>query len=246
MQKIIFSLICSAAIFTLTGCAGLSGEIPGASGEDSAALAISLEMDSRTTILESESINPQVVYFVKLDSRDDSLQKDRFRESNFIKESLLRGFQFGSTDLFLLDVEPGIYAAVGMIGEGANSKAGFYVYFPRELVTASIVEVRPGEMAYMGKYQLAKVNGRRQMDNPDELQAYYNTNNMFEASDQRLQRLPGFARQYMWTQFHSPGLKDASSGAAAEVAFLSRQRGGFSNTDWQEMVDNRLDALRAE
>ena len=240
MRQCFLYIILYCNIVSLAGCAGLSAKMPEATSTSNSAVAITVDINSITTILNVEKVNPRTVLFVELDSMDDSPKKSSYFGSNYVTESFLVGMQMGNTDVFLLDIEPGIYAAVGMVGVGANTGSKFYIYFPSELILSSITEVGPDTMGYMGEYRLKRVSGMRQMDNSDEFQTYFNTIQIFDTSNQIIERAPRFAQQYMGSHFHSPKLHESKTGKETEIKFLRSKIGKFKNTAWENKIRNSL------
>ncbi len=211
-----------------------TGKMPVAAAPSTSALAISIEADSRTSLLNVESIQFDRVYFVRLADKKDELTKDSVLSSNFRYEPWLSGFQFGSLDYFLLGVDPGIYAAVGAMGVGTNTKVRIFSYFPEEMIRDSIVEVGPGEMAYMGRFTLS----RTRSDPADPAQVFYYSKGIFAGENRFHNRVS--ITNIQSPQFQAPALKSHKKSRNAEVDFLKAHLSIFEGSDWADRITHSL------
>ncbi len=234
---IVFLGLCFTLLF-LPGCAG---KIPQQTIDNSSALSISIGLDSLGSFLNKEHIKMEEVYFVKLDNENDSLEKDVVFPSNYNKEPLMASFQMDNIDSFCFDLEPGIYAAVGARGRGPNTKIEYYVFFPKDMIRQTIVNLEKNSFRYLGEFDLEGVSFTRQMDSPDEIQLYYFMSGVID-------KVPGPNKpqtifRYQSPQYHSPILKKAHSEKNDEIQFLNNILSSFKKSAWKNNIMRRLGEL---
>jgi len=239
LQRICSPGIYCAIVLLIQACA--TSQIPISKKDDSSAIAISIDADSRSAFARVESITAKQVMFIKLKSMEDALSKDLVYTSNYIYEPFMAGFQFGGYDAFVLDIEPGIYAAVGMIGSGSGTRVDFLIYFPEKMVKETIVEVKLGMMTYMGKFKLKKVSYNKLMDIPDKVQSHYYSNRIFDKEGQFHGKRK--VSHYLSPQFHSPDMKSFKKSKEYEIEFLKRHKSSLSSGGWDKHISRRLDML---
>ena len=101
------------------------------------------------------------IHFAKVDDGGDP-----FRARIVVPSNLLSKDQ-----VFLLNTEPGRYAAVAavFVSRGA-AQVPVSVFLSREIIEKTTVPVLPGQMTYLGD---VKVRTSRNMDEPDPAQAHY-------------------------------------------------------------------------
>jgi len=232
-KGIVGLIIISSVFFALNGCVR---SIPLAVNNETSAIAI--KIDQRYTFIETSFFLPSVksymmgiknIYVIKLKDKSDSLKQDRMLASNFSLKPLFSGH-----DTFLLNIEPGYYAAVGAMEDG------IYIYFPEEVIKESITEVKPNTMAYMGQFELQTISNRSKYI-PDELQQYYYSNLLFYGHRDIQGKM--FITNMPLPQFHAPKVKTILKSAELEKQFLSGILNTFSNTEWMQKIQNRLNEL---
>jgi len=100
------------------------------------------------------------VYFAKLAGPSDAAGASELLESNFVQGQVCA----------LLNAEPGTYAAVAAREE--KDGRGFIVFFPLALIEKTVVEVGPGEAAWMGQ---AALHAQAAAHGQDAAQRHYRT-----------------------------------------------------------------------
>ena len=97
---------------------------PDAKDEVCSAIAISVHLDSLSFQIETqrlsgvENVRIDNVFFIMLDDMEDTILKRELLVSNYVHQPLDATFQIDAADSFCMNVEPGIYAAVGAVGTG--------------------------------------------------------------------------------------------------------------------------------
>jgi hypothetical protein len=231
------------AVFLL-GISGCAVKPPIAENSDTSAVAISVSMESMTAPLMVENVRAKRIIFVRLEAPDDSLKKTDVFTSNFRHTPPTNPFQTIPADLFSMNLEPGIYAAVGAIGKGETSKVKFLIYFPEKMIAATVTQVYPDRIAYMGEYRLSRMNFV-EMATPrvmDEAQEFYFSNNIFDS----VMRKGGKSIAYIY-KLPVPmvvSLDDAKNSIENEIEFLERYMETFEGSEWESKLQGQIDMLK--
>jgi hypothetical protein len=199
--------------------------------EKSSAIAISIDQNMRFGFLSEGKLKVDRVYFIKLRDMGDTLKQDKVIASNYYYIPFMAGFQAAAYENFLLNVEPGFYAAVGA------SADGIFVYLPKEVIEDSIVEVKPCELVFMGYFKLDKISYDKRTI-PDDYQLYYFSNQLFYEA-REYQGKMGVSHRNV-PQFHAPKVKENKRNADIEASFLKNSITLFKNSGWEEAIENRL------
>lgn len=217
------------ALFVLFSCAS----IPKQTAQNNSAIAITISADVRSGLLSVKNVKPEKVYFIKLNSTNDSLLKNSGIVSEYNFESWLGSLTSDSTDNFLFDVEPGIYAAVAAYGQArgaTGSNNPVLILFPEKMIKSTILEVKPNTIVYAGKYILDRGSFMDNMKDADEIQKYY-----YKPLIQKF-------REFGLITISSP-LKQIEQSKQIEIDFLKGYSSKFSGTDWEIKLKNRLKEL---
>lgn len=101
------------------------------------------------------------IHFAKIDDGEDASRAGVVVPSNFSSKD----------QVFLLNAEPGRYAAVAavFVSRGA-AQVPVSVFLSRQIIEKTTVIVSPGQMAYLGD---VKVRTSRNMDDADPAQTHY-------------------------------------------------------------------------
>lgn len=216
----------SLAVLLLASCATSPAPQPTHNG--SSGIGVSVSIENRLNPWDGDKkIQLQDVYFVKLDENGDPLGMDAPEtiSSNYSEDGIL----------YLLDVEPGRYAAVaGYFVQNNLSGAGCAVrttsvysgiYFDEDLIKATEVTVAPGRVAFMGNIVL-NVSPFRSTK-PDKAQAHY-------------------MKSLEWLSSQLNGRMDAiTRDVAAEKTFLETAGQRFRGGGWANMISSRLQSIEA-
>ena len=137
---------------------------------NSSILAISINVKQPIPLFTS---NIQTVYFIKLDKRSNIVSYNTVIKSNYNNKECI----------YLLNAEPGRYAAIAAFEKDApsqpdwqnrGSRASSYnsFYFSTDIIKLSEVEVMPGEISFMGSFTLQKP-WSISFSNADEAQLHF-------------------------------------------------------------------------
>ena len=238
-SKVVFTLVTVLITFLLIqGCA----TIPTATKKDSASIGITIEGPGFKTIVGGDERTYYTqVFFIKLANKEDTLTKDIILKSNYY-HAFMYDLIRGGIDTFLLDIEPGFYAAVGAIGKGHKSDAHILVFFPERLVKESITEVKPNTMVYMGKFALSGLSLFEIMGTADKIQSFYFNNQLLDKEQQYHGK--NMVPNWVGPQFHFQGMESFEKSTDSEMKFLERNKATFKSTDWANNISRRLEMLR--
>jgi hypothetical protein len=242
---------------TLVGCA--TAPPPKVSDENISAIAISVYVDCLAFRVGSrssgeENIRIDYVFFIRLDSMEGSLKKSELLVSNYVNESLKASLQFDAVDSFFMNIEPGIYAAVGAAGIGRTSGNNYILYFPEVMVKKSICKVQPNTITYMGKFILDRVASfeigghiKKQLSmQADEIQVndpqiYYSNNHAFDLI--KLNNEDTVNSKYGNPMKVLPTMYDSLCSASDEKLFLNYHIKTFAESRWILKIKNRLSMI---
>jgi hypothetical protein len=240
-SKVVFAWCAVLIVFLLIqGCAG--AKIPQATKKDSASLGITIEASSHTSLLTVESVDLKQVFFIKLANKEDTLTKDIILKSNYYYAPFMSGFQAGGMEIFLLDIEPGFYAAVGGIGKGHATKVDFLIFFPEQMVKETITEIKSNTIVYMGKFVMSQVSVFKRMNNPDRIQQFFFNTKLFDEEQRYYGKM--VISNNVNPQFHSPTMESFEKSNDKEMEFLARHKTTFKSTDWANNINHRLEMLQ--
>ncbi|MGD8833947.1 MAG: hypothetical protein PVJ84_10620 [Desulfobacteraceae bacterium] len=185
---------------------------------------------------------------------EDSLKKSDLLVSNYVDESLKASLQFDAVDSFLMDIEPGIYAAVGAVGTGRTSGNKFLLYFPEAMVRKSICKVPPNTITYMGKFILDRVTSfeigeyvNKQLSmktdgiQDNDPQIYYSNNQAFDLL--KLNSEDTVISRYGNLMTVLPTMYDSLCSVSDEKKFLNYHIETFAQYGWRIKVKNRLSMI---
>ncbi len=194
---------------------------------NSSAIAITVDQDfaGRT------KLRVETVMIIKLKDKNDSLKQNEILSTNYYRTPFMVGFQADAIDSFLLNVEPGVYAAIGAFTDG------IFMYFPKEVINASMVEVKPNNMVYMGEFKLQNISYEDAYF-PDEFQQYYYSNQLFEKhKDYQGNMLISYSNIRL---HHASKVKNVITSTNFEIIFLKSCLSTFNESGWKDMIETRL------
>jgi hypothetical protein len=149
-----FLVITAFMIFGLVGCATL----PAPELLDPQRAVIGISVKTRVPLLKFPD-RPDMVYFIKGDEGEDLYTQG--------SESLIQSNNLEGGYVYLLNAEPGRYAAVACYLEKETEQGTYeyWTFFPEEMIKLTEVLVAPGTIAFMGEYVVDKSWGFKDLDN---------------------------------------------------------------------------------
>ena len=184
--------------------------------KESSVIAINIWFPIHSALLTSDAFIPNKVYFIKIED-NDSLKAKSVITSNYWTESWNPGP--ARYTLYLMGAEPGKYAAVAASGCTLFSKGSVTVFFPKEVINASIVVVQPNSMIYMGHFYLTTGKLFNGMKDADEFQNYYSTL---------------ISKRY--SKVFAPEEEKSYNSEELRKEFIKSKADEFKGTEWEEVV----------
>jgi hypothetical protein len=161
--------------------------------------------------------DPAQVYFVRIEG-PDGLQQQSIIRSNYVKGSRA----------YLVNARPGTYAAVASMFLAPGLQQGTYTtYFPQTVVERTRLQVREGEVAFMGAYVLGTTVG---LEGADALQNHYKNVIAPGASTGTLSMGLSGSVHYKGT------LIEQRNDQASRDAFLLRAKEDLAGSAWAERL----------
>ena len=239
MKKGIILFLTISILILIESCASFNKNIPALSTENSSAIAIVIGVPIKATFLNYEFLIPEKILFIKLQDEDASLEKIKLIESNYSYE--LPWTKIDSVSSFVMNVEPGTYAAVGAIGQGKFTYIKYFVYFPKEMIKKTMIHVEPNTFKYMGKY-IFNTASESNTQRTDEIQNFYYKNLLFPEHKDLYGKQ--YVSRYKSPQYLALSIKEAKNAPNDEIEFLEKQRKYFKDTDWEPKILKRLSKLK--
>ncbi len=209
MKKIIFIIIA----LTMLGC-GLPKSLRVADSKDSSVIGISI----RTLTLKVFSNKPEVVYFVRLDEKDENNLGSKIVPSNFVRGDYA----------YLINARPGKYAAVAsLFTQTDNSYNSFY---DAAIIKNTIIEVGPNQIVFAGKLKI-----ENQMKNLYQ--------NIEQNGDTAQLHYYNLLKTFMYGTFYCGTYTSAERTGDLEREFLLKTKVYFNDSDWISLIDKKLETI---
>ena len=234
---------------------------------ESAALGISVCMTETLGLLSKDTIEPDIVLFVRLEDGEEL--KDLSKKRVLIPSTFVRGDY-----AYLLNASPGKYVAVAALyGEDlgpttvklGTAKVGSHVtvtfhlelssgkvvhrnYFSREMIEASTTTVAAGSFAFLGNFEADQAF---RFGEADELQVHFLHVLEGEGVDRKelLADISSEGRAHRLSprRREGPAWQSAVSGGAekdrdAELAFCRQAKQALKGTAWVQRIDESMKA----
>jgi hypothetical protein len=177
-------------------------------------------------------LSAQQVYLIKLNEGEGL-----YTQGNFIRSNYVKGGQ-----AYFLNLKPGRYAAVGshtsvpapFLGSGRTYE--YKAFFSKELIKHTEVTVAPSTLAFMGKYV---VKQSLSFEDADEVQLHYL--HLIAPG-----ALTGWSRIFTTKQSYRGLLLEEHRDKQDEIDFLTNAQKHFKDSDWINIIQKRLEELKAE
>ncbi len=227
-------------IIGLLGCATVPPPKPPAPQPQRAIIGISTRIRAPVKI---SSMMAKQVYFIKVDK-----EEDLYNQQNLIPSNYVEGGQ-----VYLLNAEPGRYAAVvvittpsgggggipsgGGVGVGVRIKKTYRTFLSEEIIKLTEVTVAPESMVFMGEYVVDTSVG---LKDADDAQLHY-----------KELLAPGVKTGIVRMAFSGPvywtgRLHKENRDEQAEMKFLTNALEQFKGSDWINIIQKRIEELKAE
>jgi hypothetical protein len=249
-----FLVITAFMIFGLVGCATL----PAPELLDPQRAVIGISVKTRVPLLKFPD-RPDMVYFIKGDEGEDLYTQG--------SESLIQSNNLEGGYVYLLNAEPGRYAAVACYLEKETEQGTYeyWTFFPEEMIKLTEVLVAPGTIAFMGEYVVDKSWGFKDLDNAQlqyfqliaphampALETYPQTEKSGEHTEVGfLTKVLEHIRASAWKMathesYFKGSLHKNKCDKQAEIQFLTNALKHFEGADWINIIEKRIEDLKAE
>jgi hypothetical protein len=175
------------------------------------------------------------VYFVKAEENEDL-----YSQENFIESTYAKGGQ-----VYLLNAEPGRYAAVACYKKkvGGMRKDEYTIFFPKELIKLTEVTVAPGMVAFMGKYV---VDSSTSFKYADPCEFHY----LQVIAPAAVTGIKGSVAMSLLTghgeYYYKGSLHEEHCDKDTEIRFVNNALNHFKGSDWENIIQKRMEELKAE
>lgn len=183
---------------------------------------------------------PTAVYFLRLQDNQDAATGTQVIESNYQTRLDLYQQQF-----YLLNAEPGRYLAVACIKEGWGTfiHATALTFFRKHSIKMTEVVVRPGEVGFMGEYDLSyPFVALLYQNDPDEAQLHYQKLMISNPPTGFLGNLSAF--YLSGVRYLSASLGNPESKEKGKFLFTATEE--LRKDAWVIQIMNRLSQLKPE
>jgi hypothetical protein len=218
-------------VFVMLGLYGCAATLPAPQPLDPQRAIIGISVKTRAPI-KAFSDKPHVVYFIKVDREEDLYAQGNFIRSNYAKDG----------QVYLLNVKPGRYAAVGCYKKVSVGKLAEYTtFFPKELVELTEATVAPGAITFMGEYVIGQTVG---LKDADDCQRHYCQVIAPGASTGTASMVLLGAFTGHGDYYYKGSLYEKHRDKAAEMRFLANALEHFEGTGWTNLMQKRIAELK--
>lgn len=212
LKKQIFLLISS---FFLFSC-GVPQTLRTPESSESAIIGVSIR--TVTLLLKHRQ---DVVYFIKLDVKDDNILVSRIIPSNYQRGNYA----------YLINAQPGTYAVVG--SSFVQSEQAYSSFYDTETIKKTIIEAAPKSIAYMGTFEIDN-----QMKN-----LYQNIERNGDSAQLHYYNL---MKNFMYGSFYCGSLRSFDKSLSAEKEFLLKSSNYFKDTGWIDIIKTKIKSLESQ
>jgi len=233
MRTLKMHLVLVSVLLLVSGGCAKTVNIPQAESASKSAIAISIHARIHLSYTQWGLFSPSSIYFIKLNDEKDSIRKADLIPSNYVIRSIGR-----RPNVFLLNVEPGMYAAVGAVGKASGVK--IFAYFPEEMVKKTTIHVKPNSFYYVGTFTF-ETGSEMYSNQLDATQNFYYKGLLLGdhrevAGKQKISNIKN-------PQYIPLVLKESNSAKSDEIEFLKDHKEVFKSTGWDSKIQNRLNEL---
>jgi hypothetical protein len=177
------------------------------------------------------------VYFVKLDEKDKNNLGVKIIPCNYYRGTMTGGYY-----AYLVNAEPGTYAAVcstkydkmaaadNPTGSSKDDVYGYITFFDSNIIKKTMTEVGPAQIAFMGSYTIES-----------GLKSVYR--NIEKNGDMAQQHYFQLLKPFMEGTYYLGSLVKADKSSKSLREFLVKTKGYFRNSEWLKMVNSAIAAF---
>jgi hypothetical protein len=172
----------------------------------------------RTATLTIFVNKPDIVYFVKLDEKDENNLGNRIYASNYTRGDYA----------YLINAKPGTYAAVASYF--SQTENGYNTFYDATIIRSTLIQVGPGQVLYAGELRIENQMKNLYQNieqNGDKSQIHYYT----------------LLKSIMYGTFYCGKLEKSERSKESEIEFLKKTRVNFKDSDWIPVIDKMLEMI---
>jgi hypothetical protein len=207
MKKI---MLCMLVIFTIA--CGVPKNLRVPENKESSIIGISV----KTITLSIFRNKAEVVYFVKLDEKDENNIGNKIIATNYARGDYA----------YLINAKPGKYAAVASLF--FQTEESYNTFFDAAAIQASIVEVGPNQVVYAGDLVI-----ENQMKNLYQ--------NIEQNGDKSQLHYYSILKSFMYGTFYCGTPIKTGNTKEAQGDFLTKTRTYFKDTEWIPLIDKSIE-----
>lgn len=207
MKKFFICMIIISAI----GC-GLPKNLRVAENKNSSVIGISI----KTITLTIFKNKPEVVYFVKLDEKDENNLGNKIIPSNYVRGDYA----------YLVNATPGKYAAIGSFF--TQTENSYNTFCDANIIQNTVVDVGPNQIVFVGSLVI-----ENQMKNLYQ--------NIEQNGDRAQLHYYNLLKSFMYGTFYCGAPDRIDKSKEAENNFLLKTKIYFNDTEWVPMIEKRIE-----
>jgi len=226
MKRLLLCIVIGAVL----GC-DMPRHLRYAESNASSVIGIALNVKLYNALLKEQT----TVYFVKLDEKDKNNLGTKIIPCNYY-----RGYMVSEYYAYLVNAEPGTYAAVcstkyetfatDAITASKATEVGYITMFDSNIIKNSITEVGPGQIAFMGSFSIES-----------KIKSVYM--NIEKNGDQAQQHYYSQLKPFLEGTYFLGALVKADRSNRSTRQFLVTTKEFFRNSDWLKMITNAITAF---
>lgn len=201
-----------ALLFVCIGC-GLPKNLRLAENKDSSVIGISI----RTVTLKIVRSKPEVVYFVKLDEKDEDNLGNKIIPSNFTRGGYA----------YLINARPGRYAAVASFF--TQTENSYNTFYDANIIKNAIIDVGPGQLVYAGELEI-----ENQMKNLYQ--------NIEQNGDRAQLHYYNLLKTFMYGTNYCGILIKNQRSKESEREFLIKTKIYFKDSEWTPLIEKAMES----
>jgi hypothetical protein len=209
MKKMV---LCMLIIFAI-GC-GVPKNLRVLEDKESSIIGISV----KTITLSIFRNKAEVVYFVRLDEKDDNNIGNKIIPTNYARGDYV----------YLINAKPGKYAAVASFF--SQTEESYNTFFDAAAIQASIVEVGPNQVVYAGDLVI-----ENQMKNLYQ--------NIEQNGDKAQLHYYSLLKSFMYGTYYCGTPIKTGKTKEAQGEFLNKTRTYFKDSQWIPLIEKSIEGL---
>ena len=209
MKKIVLCVLLISAL----GC-GLPKNLRTVGEKDNSVIGISV----KTITLSIFRNKPEVIYFVKLDEKDENNLGNKIIPTNYTRGDYV----------YLINAKPGKYAAVASFF--TQTENSYNTFYDAAMIQSSVIEVGLNQLVYVGDFVV-----ENQMKNLYQ--------NIEQNGDKSQLHYYNLLKSFMYGTTYCGVLSKNGKTKEGEIEFLKKTKVYFKDSEWIPLIDKTLEGV---